>query len=112
MTVVYIAGSYRAATPWRILANIRKAQDLALDVWKLGAVGLCPHSNTALFDGEAPDAVWLDGDHELLRRSDAVLLVEGWQSSSGAQAEVRLARELTKPVFETLAELRDWLRFA
>jgi hypothetical protein len=100
LPVIYIAGPYRAPTPWQILQNIRAAQAVALQVWKLGAVAICPHANTALFDGEADDAIWLDGDLELLRRSDAVVLVPGWERSTGAKAEQAFALSLHLPVFE------------
>jgi hypothetical protein len=99
LPVVYIAGAYRAPTPRRILANIWRAQDAALEVWQAGAVALCPHGNTALFDGEADDEVWLQGDFELLRRCDALYLVAGWERSAGAQGEYSLAAELGLPIF-------------
>lgn len=109
LPVVYIAGPYRAATPWQVLGNVRAAQEVALHVWKTGAVALCPHSNTGLFDGECPDEVWLDGDKELLRRCDAVLLTNDWRESRGARAERELALEIGLPVFEALGELRKWV---
>ena len=99
LPVIYIAGAYRAPTPWQILKNIRAAQEVALVVWRLGAVAICPHANTALFDGEADDAVWLQGDMELLRRSDAVVLVQGWERSTGAIAERTVAADRHIPVF-------------
>jgi hypothetical protein len=52
-----------------------------------------------MFDGEAPDEVWLAGDLELLRRSDAVLMVDGWQRSVGATAERQVAADLGLPIF-------------
>lgn len=105
LPVIYVCGPYRAATPWKILENIRAAQQVALDLWKLGAVGLCPHANTALFDGEAPDKVWLEGDLELLRRCDAVVVFHGWRLSQGALAEVQHAQAAGIPVFEYPREL-------
>lgn len=110
--VIYIAGPYRAKTPFQILGNIRRAQEVALDVWRLGAVALCPHANTTLFDGEADDAIWLLGDQELLRRSDAILMVEGWMYSAGARDERQLAFDLGLPIFDTWRELdvlKEWI---
>lgn len=111
LPVVYVAGPYRAATPRRILANIWTAQEAALVVWQAGGVAICPHANTALFDGEADDSVWLQGDLELLRRSDAVLMCGAWQESAGATAEHRLATELGLPVFYEAMPgvLRAWI---
>lgn len=89
--VVYIAGPYRAPTISGVLANIGRAREAALAVWKAGAVALCPHLNTALFDGEADDSVWLEGDLVLMRRCDAVLAIDGWRRSTGASLEVECA---------------------
>jgi hypothetical protein len=99
LPVIYVAGPYRAATPWRIQQNIRAAQEVALAIWKLGAVALCPHANTALFDGEAPDEIWLQGDLELLRRCDALLAMPSVLASKGAMAECKFAKLHNIPIF-------------
>ena len=108
--VVYIAGPYRAASTWKIECNIAQAKAAALAVWQTErAVAYCPHANTAHFDGEAPDQVWLDGNLEILSRCDAVLLVGMWQESAGTLREVKLADEMSIPVFHTLDSLLEWL---
>lgn len=111
LPVVYIAGPYRAPTPRKVLANIWQAQEAALAVWKLGGVAICPHSNCYLFDDEAPNDVWMEGDLELLRRSDALLLVTGWELSEGAKREHQVAVELGLPIFYDTAShvLRGWI---
>ena len=117
MTIVYIAGPFRAtnangtSNAWGVQQNVMRAMALALEVWKRGAVALCPHSNTMFFqdaDG-VTDTVWLDGDIELLKRSDAVLCTDNWRTSKGASAEVAWAMEIGKPVLFTLAELDQFL---
>lgn len=108
MRVIYIAGPYRGRDNWEIEQNIRRAEALGLEVWRLGAAALVPHCNTRFFSGAAPDEVWLTGDLELLSRCDAVLLTEDWKRSSGARAEVEFARRKRIPVFETLEELKSW----
>ena len=109
MRVVYIAGPYRGPHAWAIEQNIRAAEVLALEVWRLGAAALCPHANTAHFQGAAPDALWLAGDLAMLRRCDAVMLTPDWRRSSGARAEVLDAHACGIPVFDDLAELGAWL---
>jgi hypothetical protein len=106
---VYIAGKFRGPDSWAMEQNIRAAETLALEVWRLGAAALCPHTNTRFYQGAAPDQVWLDGDLELLRRCDALLTVDNWLDSVGAREEVRFARAAGIPVFHTLAELQAWL---
>jgi hypothetical protein len=105
----YIAGPFRAKSSWKIEQNIRRAEELALKVWEAGAACICPHTNTRFFQGEADDSVWLDGDMEILRRCDAVLLAPGWQESKGALKEKDEAERLAIPVFETIFEARVWI---
>ena len=72
--VVYIAGPYRADTIRETVENIRMAEKTAIEYWKLGYTVICPHMNTALFDGILPDEVWLEGALELLKRADILAL--------------------------------------
>jgi nucleoside 2-deoxyribosyltransferase len=106
--VIYIAGPYRAANEWGVNCNIRAAEAAALAVWRLGEVALCPHKNTAFFGGAADDSLWLAGDLVLLARCDAVLLVEGWETSSGTIDEVIFAINRRIPVFTNLNSLAVW----
>jgi len=101
MEVAYIAGPYRAETVYGILRNIRHAERYALKYWLKGYAVICPHKNTALFDGAADDRVWLDGDLEILARCDTIIMIEGWEHSSGARAELKRAQELgLKVIFD------------
>lgn len=98
MKVAYIAGPYRSATVHGIVENIRRAEKYALEYWLKGYAVICPHKNTALMDGAAPDSVWLEGDLELLKRSDVVVMIPGWVNSRGATAELAEALRLGKEV--------------
>ena len=103
--LVYIAGPFRGLNHWEIWQNINRAAELALGVWKLGAVAICPHLNTFCFQGAVPDEVWLDGDLEILSRCDAVLMTPDWKRSAGATAEHEHALQLGMPVYHSLQEL-------
>lgn len=107
--VVYVAGPYRAPTEWGVFQNIRHAEGFALDIWKLGAAVVCPHKNTEMFGGAAPDSVWLEGDKAILAICHAVFAMPTWRQSSGATAEIDLAIKLGIPVFENLDGLREWI---
>lgn len=112
MKVVYIAGPFRAPTAWGIAENVRAAERAGIEVARLGAMPLIPHANTANFHGELSDQFWLDGTLELLRRCDALLLIDGWVVSSGARKERAEAAELSLPIFqgpEALEALKAWL---
>ena len=60
---------------------------------------ICPHKNTALFDGTCSEETWLEGDLEMLRRCDALVRLPNWRASSGARREVKEAREHSIPVW-------------
>ncbi len=94
MKVVYIAGPYRSHTVNGIVNNIRAAEAVAIKYWQMGYAVICPHKNTALFDGVCDDNIWLDGDLEILKRCDTIVMMTGWSNSSGANAEHALAIEL------------------
>jgi hypothetical protein len=98
--LAYIAGPYRSATPSGIVANIRAAEAVAIELWRMGFAVLTPHLNTALMDGLCPDEVWLKGDLVMLGRCDLLVLVPGWERSSGARAERTHAVLHGIPVYE------------
>lgn len=109
MRLVYVAGPFRGPSHWAIAENIRAAERMALEVWRLGAAAICPHLNTAHFQGELPDQVWLEGDLAIVRRCDALLLTPEWERSAGARAEKEFAEHLGLPVFQNSEALRVWL---
>lgn len=118
MKVIYIAGPFRAVNKatgksdaWGVQQNIMRAMELSLEVWKRGAVGLCPHANTMFFSDAhgCEDKVWLDGDIELLRRCDAVLLTTDYERSSGARAEREVAIAAGIPVLYSVYDLAGFL---
>lgn len=99
MKVAYVAGPYRAKTIYGITQNIEKAKKLAVKLWKKGYAVICPHANSALMDGACDDSAFLDGGLELVRRSDFIVLVDGWKDSTGTLKEIELANELGIPVY-------------
>jgi hypothetical protein len=110
LPVVYIAGPYRAATQAGIELNIQAARSMGLQAIRRGWSPIIPHCNFALLDLVDPaigDSFWLAATMEHMRRADVVLLVPGWENSTGTQAEVREARRLNIPVFYALDKLTD-----
>lgn len=94
--VAYIAGLYRPRGFWRhipvwkwviIAWNVHQARKVALKWWKRNYAVICPHSNTAFFDGACDDSVWLLGDLAIMKRCDVVVMMKGWEKSSGACEE-------------------------
>ena len=109
MKVVYIAGPYRGANAWIVEQNIQRAEALAFAVAELGCAVVCPHTNSRNFDGTLTDEYWLASTMEIMRRCDAVMLVEGWERSTGTQGEIAEALRLKIPVFEHIVGLKYWM---
>lgn len=107
--VVYVAGKFRGRDPWEVHRNVCEAELWAFDVAQLGAMPLCPHTNTAHFDGTLSAEFWLEGTLELLRRCDAVFATPNWTRSAGARAEVADALTRNVPVFASRAGLGEWI---
>jgi hypothetical protein len=99
MKVIYVAGPYRDESAWGIEQNIRHAEEIGLEIAKLGAASLIPHTLYRFFQGVLPDRFWLDATLELMRRCDAILLCDGWKGSSGSVAEKHEAARIGLPIF-------------
>lgn len=109
MKVVYLAGKYRSGTEYGVHCNIRAAESFAIEIWKLGVACICPHKNTAYLGGAVDDQVFLDGDFELIKRSDAIFMMQGWEDSEGASAELEFALVQGKRLFDSFDKLREWV---
>ena len=90
MKLVFVSGKYRGDVD----ANIAHAKKAAIRLWQAGYVVLCPHLNSALFDGLCPDEVWLAGDIEMMKRCDIIFMLSNWRDSEGAKAELEIAAKL------------------
>ena len=110
MKVIYIIGPFRAENSWEVEQNVRRAEAIALEIWKLGAVPICVHAMCRNYSGAAPDDVWLKGDLELLKRSDAAYVLPHIWRSSGSQDEVKMCEERKILTFGHLHNLKTWLR--
>jgi len=82
--LIYIAGPYRADN-WR--GDVDSARPHGAEVVERGHYPVIPHANTSHYDGLSSDQFWLDTTLELMRRCDAVLMVQGWKSSHRATLE-------------------------
>ncbi len=100
MRLVYIAGPYRAATAWEVEQNIRRAEEIGLEIARMGAMPVAPHMLTRFYGGECTEDFWLLGTFMLMQRCDIVVLTPMWRLSSGAACEKDDAVRLGKPVFE------------
>lgn len=99
MKVAYTAGPYRGRSHNDIAENIAAARAVASRLWSLGYAVICPHLNSAFMSGAASEEVFLNGGLEMVRRSDLVVLIDGWAGSQGTAREIEEARALGIPVF-------------
>lgn len=99
MKVIYVAGPYTAPTDWERKMNIYRAEQVTAALWGIGYFALSPHMTTAFFSGLCTEQVFIEGGLEFLRRSDMVVLVEGWERSGGTLGEIKEAIKLNIPIY-------------
>jgi hypothetical protein len=106
--VIYTAGPYRGPGWNDVWNNIISARAAARTLWLKGWAVICPHSNSIFMDGpEIPAMTFLNGDLEIIRRVDAVVMLPGWEWSEGSLGELELAKELGIPIYYSIQEVPD-----
>lgn len=105
--LVYVSGAYTAPTSEQLQANIERARLAGLEVRKAGYVPVVPH--LAILYDDPNDFTYEKAMVEclaMLKRCNAVLMVEGWRESRGARIERHFAYKHWIPVCHTIGELR------
>lgn len=111
MKVIYICGPIRNDDAEIQKRNIGKGILAAKAIWQAGGAAICPHMLAYFWgDEDRLRKLILEGELELIRRSDAVLALPGWPSSVGASAEVCFARGNDMRIFNDLAEAVEWVK--
>jgi nucleoside 2-deoxyribosyltransferase len=101
--MIYLASPYSHPDPSVREERFRAACRAAAALFRAGHFLISPiaHSHVLVEHGLPGDwTFWQRFDRALLARCDAlfVLMLDGWEESVGVQAEIRIARELGKPV--------------
>jgi len=93
MELLYIAAPYRAKTTIQISNNIHEASLMAQYYWLQGFAVICPHLNTAHFDGLVDDKIFLTGTKLMLAKCSHIALHPRWTFSAGCLNEYHYAME-------------------
>lgn len=97
--LIYVAGQYSGD----IENNIKKAEKVSIALIRNGWYVFTPHKNTAGYEKYEDDKItyrtWMEMDLNILRRCDAVYVMQGWMDSRGAIEEIALAIMFDMPIF-------------
>jgi len=110
MKRVYVAGAYSADNIIQVFTNMRLGIALSLRVLKAGFAPFCPWLDYQFALKEQMSLKeYYDYSMAWLEASDAVLVQTiGAEKSHGTLKEIRRARELNIPVFNSLENLCQW----
>ena len=108
--MIYLASPYSHLDPTVREQRYRAARRATAALLLAGQPVISPiaHSHSLVEHGLPADwTFWQRYDRELLARCDevVVLALDGWEASVGVQEEIRIARELGKPVRYLAPEL-------
>lgn len=113
MKLLYIAAPYRAKTIARLQQNIHEAKLMAQYYWTQGYAVICPHLNSANFDGLMPDKVFLQGTMLMLSRCDSIAMHPDWERSTGSIQEYDYAYdhkyEILQPTWDEILTVLEKL---
>ena len=119
MKIVFIAGPYFGnGDKSKIQENIRNAERFQIALANAGIGFFCPHNNTEHFELKAvasEDFYRLLDMEFLARNDDAVMAIPGWETSSGAKAEIEFAKSRGLPIFypqspDDLGKIIEWAK--
>jgi hypothetical protein len=96
--LIYVAGPYSGDVD----RNIDRARVAAARLWDAGHTVICPHANTARFEGLCQTTTYEDfmrGDLTMLAVCDAIFMLKGWADSPGANTEHAFAQSHGLTIF-------------
>jgi len=105
--LIYIACAFHAPTEFEKQLNVAAARRAGYQIAKAGFYPVMPTVNTSGFEEANTPEFWYNATMELMRRCDAVYVVDGWHDSSGVKGEMDEAKRLEIPIYFTMKILVD-----
>lgn len=102
----FISGAY-SGTPEEIEHNLSKARWVVEIVLKAGWVPICPNVFWHPFSEFQDYEFWLDAAMGLIETCRVLVVVDGWEKSSGVLREIQRAKELGIPIL-TVETFLHW----
>jgi hypothetical protein len=102
----FISSAYSGGTISEIELNVSKARVAVEDVLRAGWVPICPNVFWHPFAEFQDYRFWLEAAISLMETCDILVLVPGWELSSGVASEIRRAKEIGILIL-TLEELKS-----
>ena len=104
MKMIYVAGPYVGKDSDETEKNIERAEKASVELLKLGWVVVTPHKNTAHYEKYHPYLpytyeFYLTRDFEIIKRCDAVFVLNNYINSQGTLAEINFCIENNVPYF-------------
>ncbi len=105
--LVYLSGPITAAHGYSLERNIADAADVFIACIQAHIPAFCPHLGALLPTAHSavPYGDWMAYDFAILDRCTHVLMLDRWQTSSGAKREHDYAFMKALPIFYTLDSL-------
>jgi hypothetical protein len=103
----FIASAYSGGSISEVEMNVSKARLVVVDVLRAGWVPVCPNVFWHPFSEFQDYEFWLQAAISLMETCDVLILVPGWERSSGVRQEIERAKERDIPIL-TIEELYSY----
>jgi hypothetical protein len=107
MKLIYVAAALSTPDKVERKLHVQAARHAGFKIAKLGFYPVMPTVNTDGFENIRDSDFWYDATLELMRRCDAVYVVDGWQDSKGVIGEIAEAIKLKIPRYYDFNDLID-----
>lgn len=111
MKTAYLAGPYTASSQEEVQANVQAAIDVQGELMRSGFAVFCPHANYGHGQAEVTYQDVMNMCFAHLEVADLIVMMPGWEKSTGACQEIGFAIAKNKPVFywpNDADDLRKW----